>query len=362
MSPAPEAEESMSARPANPPTPRQADVARLAGVSQATVSAVLNGTAADRRIAPATVARVQAAIAKLGYMPNMTARNLRGGRSGLLGVHTFESVFPVDRHDYYHPFLVGIESEAEAQGFDLVLFTSTKGADGSRRVYRENTNRLRVAEGSVLLGVHPDIEEMRRLIKERYPFVFIGRRSVPGHRFPYVAPNHTEAVATVVHDLHRMGHRHIAYLQQVDRAEPQEETRRAWQLACRRLAITARRPVTATDGRVSAAQLRSWLADDVTAVLVETAVLAEALAASAVTAEIAIPGDLSVVVLQQADSVQAPAGRQWTQVVVPRDELGIRAVRLLMRRLANESPPPELIDCTTIAGSTASPPPPARSR
>src|SRR4051794_26238265 len=114
----------MSDQPA--PTPRQADVARLAGVSQATVSAVLNGTATDRRIAPATVARVEAAIAKLGYMPNMTARSLRGGHSGLLGVHTFESVFPVDRHDYYYPFLVGIESEAEAQGFDLVLFTSTK--------------------------------------------------------------------------------------------------------------------------------------------------------------------------------------------------------------------------------------------
>src|SRR4051812_17830026 len=90
-----------------------------------------------------------------------------------------------------------------------------------------------------------------------------------------------------------MGHRHIAYLQQVDRAEPQEDTRRGWQRACRHVAIKARRPGTATDGRVSPAQLRSWIADNVTVVLVETAVLAEALAASARTAEIAIPEDLS---------------------------------------------------------------------
>ncbi|GAA3662589.1 LacI family DNA-binding transcriptional regulator [Microbacterium marinilacus] len=60
-----------------------ADVARLAGVSGQTVSRVANGS---ERVDPATRARVEAAMAQLGYRPHRAARALRTGRSGTIGV------------------------------------------------------------------------------------------------------------------------------------------------------------------------------------------------------------------------------------------------------------------------------------
>ena len=59
------------------------DVALRAGVSVRTVSNVVHDAP---YVAPATRARVQAALAELGYRPNLAARTLRQGRSGLLGL------------------------------------------------------------------------------------------------------------------------------------------------------------------------------------------------------------------------------------------------------------------------------------
>ena len=59
------------------------DVAKAAGVSAATVSAVVNGSA---YVSPALRARVLEAIDKQGYAPSQLARNLRRGRSGLIAI------------------------------------------------------------------------------------------------------------------------------------------------------------------------------------------------------------------------------------------------------------------------------------
>jgi len=63
--------------------PVMADVARLAGVSHQTVSRVINGSSSIR---PATKARVEQAIAELGYRPNTAARALVTRRSGIIGI------------------------------------------------------------------------------------------------------------------------------------------------------------------------------------------------------------------------------------------------------------------------------------
>lgn len=162
--------------------PRQSDVARLAGVSQSAVSRVVSGEV--DRIPVETRDRILAAVKELGYVPNAAARNLRNKRNRLLGVHTFESVFPHAREDFYFEFLLGIEERAEEIGYDLVLFTSTGTSDGRRRIYRDGTNRLNLADGTVLLGAATDREELARLWHDGYLFVHIGRREVPGARSP----------------------------------------------------------------------------------------------------------------------------------------------------------------------------------
>lgn len=172
------------------------------------------------QISPATAERVWAAVRELGYVANPAARSLAGGRVGLLGVYTFEPVFPVDSHDFYHPFLMGIEEAAQKAGADVVLFTSATGPDGHRTIYRAGVNRLAVADGCVLLGHASDPSELEQLADSGYPMVFVGRRELQDADVSYIGADYVSATAEVVGHLHDLGHERLAYLAWTDDHEP----------------------------------------------------------------------------------------------------------------------------------------------
>src|SRR5512136_2984921 len=89
------------------------DVAKRAGVSVATVSRVLTKTAT---VAPETVARVQAAMAELKYVPRTAARNLAAKKTNTLGLLLKD----IDG-DFFAPLLSGIEAATREAGFDLLI-------------------------------------------------------------------------------------------------------------------------------------------------------------------------------------------------------------------------------------------------
>ena len=107
----------------------------MAGVSQTTVSLALNGRTAAYGINKETEERIMAAARELGYVPNPTARALRGGRNNLIGVHAFEPLFPTSSESYYEEILVGVEQAAINAGQDLVLFTSIHQNAGRASVF-----------------------------------------------------------------------------------------------------------------------------------------------------------------------------------------------------------------------------------
>lgn len=96
------------------------DVARLAGVSSAVVSYVVNN--GPRPVAEATRQRVLDAIDKLGYRPNAAARSLIMGRSDLVGL-----VVPDVRNPYFAALAQAVEVEARAAGVNLVLAQGSTG-------------------------------------------------------------------------------------------------------------------------------------------------------------------------------------------------------------------------------------------
>ncbi len=76
---------------------------------------------------------------------------------------------------------------------DLLLFTSA-ARDGSRHhIYRQNENRLRLVDACILIGNGEPQMELSRLASEGYPFVFIGRREIPGVDLPYVTADYAGA-------------------------------------------------------------------------------------------------------------------------------------------------------------------------
>ncbi|WP_440105460.1 LacI family DNA-binding transcriptional regulator [Streptosporangium sp. H16] len=341
--------------------PRQSDIARLAGVTQSTVSLVLNGRAAAESIPQATQDRVHAAVKELQYVPNVAATSLRGGRNGLIGVHTFEPVFPVASDDYYHPFLVGIEEQAVELKVDLVLFASTQGDDGIRRIYANGANRLRLADGAVMLGMEQNEEELVRLASEQYPFVFIGRRDGASAQLPYVAPDYHQALALVLEPLAEAGHRRIAYLGETARRNPQEARHESFRAHVARLGLGSGDPLFIAPDELNAEVFHGILREGSTALLIENHGSATILAAIAQAAGLDIPRDLSVVVLDTVPDV-SPA-HTWSQIRVPRRALGRRAISVLMELLDGTIPntyhellPVEPPSTATITSPHTSPP------
>jgi len=103
-------------------------VAEAANVSHTTVSLVLNNVAGSR-VSQKTRERVLAAVKRLDYNPNLTAKRLASGKTNSIGLYTpFE--IPIFRNYTFMEMITGIQDVLSEKGFDLVLFS------GGRKLYR----------------------------------------------------------------------------------------------------------------------------------------------------------------------------------------------------------------------------------
>lgn len=340
----------------------QRRIAELAGVSQATVSLVLNGKAdAASRIPERTRQRVMDVILETTYVPDPAARRLAGVGNRIIGVFTYESAFPTASSlDFYAALLSGVEAEAENLGFDLLLFTSAAVTDGRRRLFHEN-NRLRLADGCLLLGQVMEGPELERLVATGFPFVSIGRRDAEG--VPYVAADYVAGTAGLVRRAWDAGHRRFFYLHLDSRGESVFDRRRGFTEELARLAgmPVPEGSLRPTKGRDPEGDWRAVRGSGATVVFVESPAHALALAKVAGQDGVSIPDQLSVVTL--ADPSRAAEGDpDFTRLSPPRTRLGSEALALLARILdpAVTVEPHELritLPCEITPGATLGPPP-----
>lgn len=331
----------------------QAEVARLAGVSQATVSHVLSGST-EVRIGEETRQRVLDVVRRTGYTANPVAQRLAGGRNRIIGVFTYEPVFPRDRSDFYHPLFVGIEREAEAQGLDLLLFTSAPVRSGRRRLLDDGASRLGMADGCLLLGQHDDKRDLAELIGRGFPFVFVGRRESDAGLVPYAAADYAAATQAVVERLVDLGHERIGYLGDLGPNESHKDRRAGYHAA---VAAAGLRPVlldgTSIDGDTA---LDLLLDNRLTAVAVGDFVLPHALLDAARRRGLSVPGDLSIV---QLGDPSAAHTAELSGFRIPREEMGTAALQILTGIIAGDLPQEQwqqTLPCSLITGETAGPP------
>lgn len=340
--------------------PRQVDVARLAGVSPAVVSQVLNNRAQSSvRIGAETRQRVVAAIEKLGYVPDPAAQSLARGENHLLGVFTYQAIFPIQNQDFYYPFLIGIEEAAEQAGYDLLLFTSAIGGpDRQRKIYRNGANRLRLADGAVLLGLEEDKEDLVRLVQEGYPFVFVGRREAPGVEITCVAADYAAATAQIVAYLLAMGHRRIAYwgcgLINESSRDRYAGYRQVHTDAG--LSVDDRLHGQGAAERLTPAWLQHILDLGATALVAQHDDHALACLQAAQALGKRIPEDLSLAMLGDPVGLSVPKG--ITTFEIPQREMGAQAVKLLMLQFAEPTSGPlqATLSCRFVPGRTVAPP------
>jgi DNA-binding LacI/PurR family transcriptional regulator len=311
----------------------QADVAAMAGVSQSTVSFVLNGNApVGVRISEETRKRVLDAIRITGYSANPVAQSLAGGRNQILGVFTYETTFPRGGRDFYGPFLVGIEHAAEQVGVDILLFTSARVVDGKRRLSRDGWQRLGIADGCLLLGQHEDQSELQHLLDTNYPFVFVGKRVSEGRTLPYVGAGYVAATARQIDRLLAQGHRRIGYAgprgadqATLDRVEGYRQAMQAHGLPLRFVDLH--------DVPVGAEEIAERR---LTAILVAPENSPDELAEALESRGLRVPDDVSMLLLGQPIH-QVRGSRRWSGFTVPREEMGARALVLLSRIVEREN-------------------------
>jgi DNA-binding LacI/PurR family transcriptional regulator len=204
-------------------------VAQRAGVSRQTVSNVLN---APHLVRAETTERVRSAIDELGYRPSAAARQLRTGRSRVLGLR-LEPVQDGINGAVLDRFLHALTESAQARGYRVMLFTAPDDEHEIAR-YSELLDTADL-DAFVLTSTHHDDARAAWLAAREVPFVTFGRPwtratvpGAPGDDHPWVDVDGAAGTRAAVEHLRRLGHERIAYLGWPDGSDVGEDRASGW--------------------------------------------------------------------------------------------------------------------------------------
>lgn len=175
------------------------DVARVAGVSAATVSRVLAGKAVDA----AMQERVHQAVKETGYRPNLAARRLRSRHSNVIGLIVADI-----RNPFFTAVSRSIESVAAARGMQVILCNTDEDPE-KEAMYLDLMHQERAA-GVILAPSRQRVAKRDCQAGER-PVVLIDR-AIPGADCDCVLLDNERMAAVLVEHLHGRGHRRMAGL------------------------------------------------------------------------------------------------------------------------------------------------------
>lgn len=174
------------------------DVALVAGVSARTVSNVVNGSV---HVAEDTRKRVQEACDRLGYRPNLLARNLRSGRSKVIAL-----VVPEIGSPYFGELSQAIIEEARRRGY-VVLIDHTGGDSEQEKQFLSHSSASNLFDGVLLSPFRVTGDELREILD--VPFVLLGPRLFDP-AFDHVSIDNVAAAAEATAHLLRQGRRRVA--------------------------------------------------------------------------------------------------------------------------------------------------------
>jgi DNA-binding LacI/PurR family transcriptional regulator len=200
------------------------DVAARAGVSVKTVSNVVHGYA---HVSPELRERVQAALDELDYRPNVSARHLRSGRTGLVALALPELDFP-----YFAALANVVVHAAERRGW-TVLIEQTSGSADRERAVLAGARALRV-DGIIFSPISGLAQELQTRT-DSTPVVMLGERAVPApvhhvsvdnvlaarQATEHLLASGSRRIAAIGHEPHRQGtgtYRLEGYLQALAQA------------------------------------------------------------------------------------------------------------------------------------------------
>lgn len=309
----------------------RADVARLAGVSESTVSYALNGS---RAVSRATRERIEAAMDELGYTPHPLARGLAHGRTGLvaLQIPVTERGLQLTEVDY----LEGASRAARAAGYHLLVWATPGDGEDFRRVLGQ-----RIAEGVLLMEVRIGDDRIAPLRAAGVPFALIGRTG-QDEGIDFVDADFDAMGASAIGHLADLGHRRVLFL---TRSEEFVRGGHGPSIRAERAVLMAAslRGVHVVVRRLPSLLREGWaaLADALDADPGVTAIVSINEQATVGAMSLArqrglgIPEDLSVVALGLGEASAEMTVPALTNVAPPAAEISLRGMAALLRRISS---------------------------
>jgi LacI family transcriptional regulator len=181
------------------------DISRRSGYSVTTVSRALNGF---DDVAEATRKRIEAVARELDYQPNLAARKLVSGRSGMVALVLAGPPAPFEHGHFFHT-VAGCSRAFSRSGMDFVLHIGD-GTDDVLETYSRLISRGNL-DGFIVTA--PDVRDPRiaLLLERGVPFVVHGRDPAQGG-YPFVDADNAGIARAAVDHLARLGHRRVALL------------------------------------------------------------------------------------------------------------------------------------------------------
>ena len=176
------------------------DVARLAGVSVATVSRALNGHA---NVTAPTRAHVMGVVARLRFVPSSAARSMITRRT-----HTIGALLPDLHGEYFSELIRGIDLAARARGLHLLVSSSHGDAAEAAAALRAMNGRV---DGLLVMSPHVSADFLWGNVTDDLPVVLMNTRVDGNNHASFAVDNHGGAYAMLRHLVER-GHRDVAFI------------------------------------------------------------------------------------------------------------------------------------------------------
>jgi DNA-binding LacI/PurR family transcriptional regulator len=311
------------------------DIARLAGVSRATVSGVLNNSPA---VSEKTKQRVLEIIKKNNYKPNEIARALALKQTGLIGLLVNDISNPL-----YSKVALGVEDVCVEEGYSMIMSNSRR--DYEREIANVNLLKRRRVDGLIILPLQNDTDlgHIFQLKQETFPFVLLAE--VPGIDADVIRVDDENGAYEATEHLIRQNRKTIIHI-----SGPQEQLATQRRIRGYQRALVAHDLVPKDDlifpggDRLSHGYhcgrkvLSSPVKPDAAVCFNDS--VAVGFIRALIEAGIRVPEDLSVIGFDDSGA-SAYLETSLTTMAQPAQQIGQKAAELLMRSISHKDNPPD---------------------
>ncbi|ATW47681.1 LacI family DNA-binding transcriptional regulator [Streptomyces peucetius] len=329
--------------------PTSRDVARAAGVSQATVSLVL-GDKWRGRVSERTAAVVRAAAQELGYRPNLAARSLRLGRT-----RTALLVVPALTNEFFARVYTGAAAVAAQHGFGVVLYPSPEGVGPARDPFASARDALDGVIASSMAA-----QALTAIRGTDLPLVMLDSDPADPGAAAHVNLDIADGMRQVTEHVLTLGHRRIVHLASAVASWTFDVRARALSTALYGTGTQVRTvsaPLDVDSGREAAVRALTAPGPRPTAIVCDDDILAAGACKAARRLGLRVPEDVTVTGFDDL-ALATAVEPELTTVRLPAEQVGERGMTALLAVLDGRRPEDGSLPVDLVVRGSSAPPSP----